>query len=607
MGVTIIVALFGRVDEQGDKLKELIATIDKKLINIPLSIIYVCDSREWERFISRQLTKNESYRIIYAPFSVARMFNIGAFQAQSESCVFLTLMDDPDGWLNTLIKLYSRMVNDESYMVYAPKCNYNASSYSIDSTRPYSAELPGGYQSGWLEMLDILPMHFSIVQLDAFRKIGGFIESPILSSGFWWAFSVKISRSGDIKCDDSIVINTNDFSEITSWYLDIKCSTSASRDSIARVICRSSAGYGSTDDELVQITDCRPIIGDDVKVPSIKIMVIGGINEPAHNQLCFFNYFQNDESSYRYTWRAALDVEIKDYELDSYDLVIFSRVKSESGVRLAGYCKGHNIPSVYMLDDNWFSVADDWPEYKEILAPGTRMYDCFVTCMLMCDTVLTYNKILAEDVEDIHHNVVVLPTNINLSLFDKKDINRDRVLVGYVGSMRREDVAFRALSQVASERNDFDIFLMSNHYPSSLVDLDKERVIFQPYVHSYNRYAKILCSVKPDILLAPLSKVRTDASKCPNKYLEISACGAVGIYSDVSPYTEVISNEKNGFLVKNDIDSWVIAINNLLDSSALLKEVASNAYMDVSEKYATSIVQHDFFSFIDNSINHKNG
>src|SRR5690606_23497542 len=38
-----------------------------------------------------------------------------------------------------------------------------------------------------------------------------------------------------------------------------------------------------------------------------KVLVVGGMWEPTHNQLCFFNYFETELGKKEYTWRTMHD------------------------------------------------------------------------------------------------------------------------------------------------------------------------------------------------------------------------------------------------------------------------------------------------------------
>jgi glycosyltransferase involved in cell wall biosynthesis len=243
-----------------------------------------------------------------------------------------------------------------------------------------------------------------------------------------------------------------------------------------------------------------------------------------------------------------------------------------------------------MLDDNWFSISDEWPEYKGLFVPGSTLYELFIYCLERADCALTYNELLAEDMRGHCKRIEVLPTNIDLSLFRRARRNRERPLVGYVGSYRSETSAFDALASLVSERDDFDVFVMSGSLPKSLQDVPRHRVEFNPYVFSYERYAQIISEVAPDVLLAPAGSTRTDASKCPNKYLEISACGAAGIYSDNLPFNRHVVDGRNGLLVENDLAAWRQGIIRLLEDRELRRRIGSAAAMDVEKHFSTDIV-----------------
>jgi len=61
-------------------------------------------------------------------------------------------------------------------------------------------------------------------------------------------------------------------------------------------------------------------------------------------------------------------------------------------------------------------------------------------------------------------------------------------------------------------------------------------------------------------MIAPLfGGKRAKRAKCPIKFLEITAAGAVGVYSDVEPYSVVVDG-LNGIKCENSAESWSAAI-----------------------------------------------
>ena len=108
----------------------------------------------------------------------------------------------------------------------------------------------------------------------------------------------------------------------------------------------------------------------------------------------------------------------------------------------------------------------------------------------------------------------------------------------------------------------------------------------------------MLCEASPDILLAPLEETRSDASRCPNKYLEATAAGAVGVYSDLPPYRNLVKNRFNGLLARRYPESWMEAIVYLLDNPTSRAGILKNAQSEVRERFDTPVVLPGFLDFL---------
>jgi glycosyltransferase involved in cell wall biosynthesis len=492
------------------------------------------------------------------------------------------------------------------------------------------ASIPAGFHGGWLEMFDYVPMESAVISREFFLNHGGFSCCPLLQCGFWWEFTIRVSRTHQIDLLDAPAQPP-----LWSWWdFPFKCELRLSGDLVARRAVRRTgrptsvavtADYNHVEAfsrdlpartrqqlhnllvEWIPEGKPCPIPSDtskhDGRCPQpespLRIVVLGGLNEPAHNQLCFYNYFALVEGQGILTWRAVLDSAAHHLELDKADLVIFSRSRIDRACRLMDYCVKQRIPTVYMLDDNWLSIAEDWPEYATIFTPGSAPYEHFMHCLVRAGRVLTYNPILAGDLRPYNPQLEELPTNIDLSLFHRTErAATTRPCVGYVGSLRREESAFAGLLELALERDDFDVFVMSATIPASLKSLPPERLRYKPYTFGYRRYAEVLSTTAPDVLLAPLSPCRTDASKCPNKYLEITAAGAVGIYSRTPPYDRFIRDRDNGMLVDNDTTQWKSAIAELLDNQQLRRSILGAADLDVRRHFSTEAVLPQFLGFL---------
>jgi len=562
----------------------------------------------------------------------AVLFNHGSLAAHGRFLAFGWPGVDLSAWLSWLRRMTGELASKpEAAFLAGRPTSCSMRDDPLQSWKCADSDgVPARYDGGWLEMLDYVPMTGSLVSRAHFAALGGFSCSPLLQRGFWWEFTVRTTRTESITLLDSL--SPDGLWSASTFPLANDLSLSG--DLIARRVVRYSASprhlMESCDWSDVQafavdlplhtrrwlqrllqdwsprcceslFTSCAGAHNSPATKPSapLRVVVLGGLNEPAHNQLAFFNYFALLEGQGILTWRTILDTIAHPADITKADLVIFSRTKSEQARRLIDCCNALGIPAIYMLDDNWFSVGEDWPEYSRIFTPGAEIYENFMYCLVRADHVLTYNTILAEDLRRYSRHVDLLPVNVSLSIFPETNRRAGRrARVGYAGSFRRDESAFTALSGLAAEREDFDVLVMGTPIPDSLRSLSGHRLMHRDYIFGYRRYAAALCEAMPDILLAPLSNTRTDSSKCPNKYLEITAAGAVGVYSNTAPYDHFVANGQTGLLVNNDSASWKSAIEFLLDNPTARSAMLANAQRDVRLHFDTPSVLPAFVEFL---------
>jgi glycosyltransferase involved in cell wall biosynthesis len=343
-----------------------------------------------------------------------------------------------------------------------------------------------------------------------------------------------------------------------------------------------------------------------------KIAVTGGPWEYIHNQIYFYNPFAELEGQGLFTYVPLLDhLLAPERDLRGVDVVIISRGRHANVRNVLDYCRRQSIATLYMIDDNWFSVGKDWPDpYRSIFAPGLPQYETFLACLRECDAVLVYNDLLAEDVRPYAKRVVRLPANVRPADFAaplrhpalKEKIGallawREEtggLVAGYLGSLRYSDGAFEALAAAAQRSAPpVKVVLFGQLSPRQLQFFDNRAVVL-PHV-GYESYAAAVGALQPDILIAPLDRSRTAMSKCPVKYLDYAIAGAAGIYSDVPPYSQAVADGKTGLLVRDDdAASWGSRLARLIEDAALRRSIVRAARRDVEERYSTAVVAPAF-------------
>ena len=478
---------------------------------------------------------------------------------------------------------------------------------ATDSTESMLVHPADGFSSdyphAWLQMLDLVPMANALLRTDFVRQTG-FTTNPLLQRHFWWDFTLRASAVCKIEGLPLQPI------PVQSWhrYQFAKPLAAANDDAVRLMMNGSTAQH-------------KPLLADDPlwnKLPvslrekiqialkanngaPLRITVLGGVNEPAHNQLCFFNFFELIQHWGVLTWRGVLDEIAHHNDLAECDLVIFSRVKSANGMALMNFCNANKIPTLYMLDDNWFWLGREWSEYEPLFTPGKPVFEQFMHCMKNADTVLTYNQHLADDLAPHAKRLAMISTNVDLTCFPRHlrgDRRESSITIGYVGSIRKNTLPFQALMEIAHARPDVKIFVMSNMLPDELASLPAGRVTFHPYQFNYAAYAAIVCEAAPDLLIAPLGRTRFEASKCPNKYLEITACGAVGVYANVPPYIDIVREGETGLFADDDVATWRSAIKRLIDDAPLRRKIAEQALENVRHQFDTPAVLPAFLEML---------
>ncbi|MGO9108313.1 MAG: glycosyltransferase [Thermoguttaceae bacterium] len=339
-----------------------------------------------------------------------------------------------------------------------------------------------------------------------------------------------------------------------------------------------------------------------------KIAITGGDWEYHHNRLAFFNYLDHLQGSGFASYKVLLDRSVTSSDLDGNDLVILTRARCGRVPLIVDQCAAKGIPTIYMIDDNWLTAAADYPTCcARQFSPGKPDYENFLYALRHATAVLTYSPILAEDIAPYARRILRLP--ICLPLADFESVERpphpDCFVVGFAGSLRHESAAFAAMAAVARARRDVRLLLFGD------LSAEQERIFLglQPVrlpAVTYDAYVEQIRRAAPDILLAPLSKTRTDQSKCPIKYLDITAAGAVGIYSAMAPYTACVEHARNGILVhaKESVEDWEEAIVGLLDRRKLA-DLWRAAREDVGKNHDVPVGAKAFHAMVVDFLRHS--
>lgn len=630
VGLSMILGITGNYGRIGRGLSETVSHLAKNVSKPGMELIIGFDSESWVHTPFAQIVNSRLHEqqptVFYSRSDslLAPIYNKAAELASSRYLLFLWPGCVPK--LSSVSALYERAESEGLDWI-------SAVDPRLPSRFGLSVDIIADrFMAYFLSCQNVFSLCQSLIRKETLLDLGGFSTSPILQRDFAteWFHRATLDHKRATLIESEIVSQAWSLDEFpfnkdlsVPKYLShsFRLRTAADADSANET--ELSEDYFAIDLPIAEHEFVARLLKRDlpsrdpgVQFGPYKIVVTGGIWEQAHNHLGFYNYFRELETSGLFTYIPLLDLAVlPERDLLSADAVIVSRGRSPRVLRILEYCKLNSIPLIYMIDDNWFSVGTDWPnEYAQIFAPGKSDYEVFIRCLRESDAVIVYNEILGEDVARYSRQVIRLPVNVRSKDFTAplgdsrlapviEELQEWRsgtggVIVGYVGSPRYSDAAFQAMASIARQRhNQIRVVLFGQLAAGHTIELSSLATTL-PYV-PYGEYAAAMGRMAPDILVAPLEESRTASSKCPNKYLEYSAAGAAGVYSDVPPYSEIIRSGENGILVAtNEVSDWIAAILALVDDSSLRQEIAAAAKSDVVSKYETAVVMPAFIEAI---------
>ena len=598
--LSIIIALLGKEEKILERVGYLIKSLEKiysKYEN-EIELIFIIEGKNWKNNPQIQMLN-----IIFSKSKIlykeeieslpSKLFNIGIKEAKGNYLMF-----NYPGCYNSVKQLDCFFEEEENDEIYFFK-NLKENNPNLLFTGNNEIEL--------LYHERLYGLNNYIYSKNAVIKLGGFNESKILQKEFDIDFLIKILEKDFNTEVLDCKVEAKDFLGYP-FEEDFKIK----KDIVSRFLVRCQNMRGKSFEEIEQTfyNDLKDNELENVshffsnslikKVNTkydekYKITVLGGPWEYHHNKICFFNYFDKLIGQGFCTYKFNLDYLTEESDLLNSDLVIFTRIKSEKGKDLIDFCNKNKIPSIYMLDDNWISIVKDYPEYGKIFKKGSNLYDNFMYILQNSTITWVYNDNLAEDLKGFSKKILKAKLGINIESFKEKK-KKDKLIIGFAGSMRYDDKAFKALSMI--KRDDVKILLFGVMNTKQLKMFKNIEVIREEFL-KYEKYIEKMKEIEPDLLIAPLDFNRTNSSKCYNKYLENSSIKAATIFSKVPPYTYIVKENITGFYVQEETTKgWYNTIEEVLNNKELLYKVKENSYKDVIDNYSVDKLMEWFISTI---------
>lgn len=244
----------------------------------------------------------------------------------------------------------------------------------------------------------------------------------------------------------------------------------------------------------------------------------------------------------------------------------------------------------YVLDDNLFAVDPVQDPRAARVFGHSAAQACLDKFLRLARCVVARSPTLAIELRRRFPDtrIEVLAAPVDLALFERlrvegqREPQSDAVLcVGYPTTTRAHlSGLIASIVDGATRRFGRRIrFEFVGWWPPAVASM--EGVLCIPGVRGYDNYARLVMGRGWDAAIAPMGDSVFENCKTPLKYLEYSAMGIPGVYSDTPVYASVVRHGQTGLLAANEPEAWIDAFEQLIESPAKRMALAAQASLEV--------------------------
>ncbi len=232
--------------------------------------------------------------------------------------------------------------------------------------------------------------------------------------------------------------------------------------------------------------------------------------------------------------------------------------------------------TIYVLDDDLRVAAstDSLPEaYRDRIGYFAEHYHRML--LDHSNKLVVSSRYLAGQYAD--YSPALLPPSLLINKNKSCDPNAKKKWICYHATRSHEkDLQFvaPALEKILSRPNTAFESLIGDSTPRSL-SIRSNVIARSPKSWRSFQLFQRLCV--RHIGLAPLLDTPYNLGKSHIKFLDIAAVGGVGIFSNRSPYSDVVEHGENGLLANDDHDEWYQHLDYLLANPKIAADMAFNA------------------------------
>jgi len=240
-------------------------------------------------------------------------------------------------------------------------------------------------------------------------------------------------------------------------------------------------------------------------------------------------------------------------------------------------------PIVYEVDDLLMEIPLNNPNHDFAMQCRPFVLDVMQRAAALTVSTETLKAQLLRWNPNIH----VVPNLIDESLWvQAQRPHSGPVVVGFTGTSTHADdlrMVEDALIQISAKHQEGVAFRFMGCVTDRMARLPG--AVVAGFTPDYESFAKALQTTPMDVAVVSLEDNLFNRCKSNIKWLEYSACGIAGVYSDLPPYNSCIRHGQTGLLVGNRAQDWFHAIDTLVTNAALRRTIAQQARQEVLSGY----------------------
>lgn len=301
---------------------------------------------------------------------------------------------------------------------------------------------------------------------------------------------------------------------------------------------------------------------------------------------------RNQETNIACRYVKASDVTPKDIEwCDVFQMI---RTMDPYSLFLAKRAKETGCFIVSMYDDDLYSMPNSYPlppYRKNCVRDALRISDVLRTCS---PHIQNKYRDLTGGKRAVCGNSVVKPEEVKLIAEKQDSLNNDPVKILYAANPNHVGFFNHFIMPVMpklAERYAGKISMTFMGVKPELSQFEDLVDIVYWSTMPLEEYRQKVQVGDYDIGLSPL--LSNDFTKCKyfNKFIEYTMAGVVGVYSNTEPYTYIVEDGKNGFLVDDDPEDWYECLCRVIDDALLRNRCICQAQQMLLELFSPERVR----------------